>query len=155
MRWQPSVSLWLAPPQVLPLIVQALMAPVDTIIIAEQPEIHLNPRLQGLLADLFVRMAKSNHRIIVETHSEHLLLRLRRLVAEGLIDAEDIALYYVEKRDGRSQIRLVSINADGNIPSDEWPKGFFEDSLRESFALAKAQSSRSRSGLGKSRGTEH
>jgi predicted ATPase len=128
--------------QVLPLIVQAIMAPKNTVTIAEQPEIHLNPKLQSLLADLFVKMATSDHRVIVETHSEHLLLRLRRLVAEGEIDHDDIALYFVEREDGVSTVRAITIDAYGNIPSDEWPKGFFEDSLKESLALATTQSKR-------------
>jgi predicted ATPase len=66
--------------QVLPLIVQALTAPRQSLTIAEQPEIHLNPRLQYALADLFVEMANNDQRVVVETHSEHLLLRLRRLI---------------------------------------------------------------------------
>lgn len=56
--------------QVLPLIVQALAATQNSLTIAEQPEIHLNPRLQYLLADLLVEMANSDHRVIVETHPE-------------------------------------------------------------------------------------
>jgi predicted ATPase len=126
--------------QVLPLIVQALVAPEYTLTVAEQPEIHLNPRLQNLLADIFVRMAGSNHRVIVETHSEHLLLRLRRLVAEGEIQASDIAIYFIERDTaGASTVRLIPLNEDGNIPSKEWPNGFFEESLRESLGLARAQ----------------
>ena len=63
--------------QILPLIVQALISSDGALTIAEQPEIHLNPRLQGVLADLFAYMAKRDQRLVVETHSEHLLLRLR------------------------------------------------------------------------------
>jgi predicted ATPase len=125
---------------VLPLIVQALAAPKGSLTIAEQPEIHLNPRLQYLLADLFAEMASSDHRVIVETHSEHLLLRLRRLVASGKIGHEKVAIYFVEKRNGVSRIRHVPIQQNGHISSEVWPEGFFEESLRESLALAAAQS---------------
>lgn len=130
--------------QVLPLIVQALTAPKQSITIAEQPEIHLNPRLQYKLADLFVEMANNDRRVIVETHSEHLLLRLRRLIAIGEINPEDVSLYFVEKKDGISTIQNIPLQADGRIESDSWPKGFFEDSLRESLALATAQSVRTK-----------
>jgi predicted ATPase len=126
--------------QVLPLIVQALAARKQSLTIAEQPEIHLNPKLQYVLADLFVEMANSDHRVIVETHSEHLLLRLRRLVADGKIDHKLVAIYFVEKTDGVSSIKHVALEGNGHIPSNAWPKGFFEDSLKESFALAAAQS---------------
>jgi len=126
--------------QVLPLIVQALAAQSQSLTIAEQPEIHLNPRLQYLLADLFVEMANSDHRVIVETHSEHLLLRLRRLVASGKISRSKVAIYFVEKdQKGVSSIRHIPIEDNGHIAADVWPKGFFEDSLRESLALASAQ----------------
>jgi hypothetical protein len=126
--------------QVLPLIVQALTAPKQSLTIAEQPEIHLNPRLQYMLADLFVDMANSDRRVVVETHSEHLLLRLRRLVATQRIDSESVSLYFVEKREGVSTIKRIPLQTNGHIQSEHWPRGFFEDGLRESMALATAQS---------------
>ena len=125
--------------QILPLIVQALAARKDTLTIAEQPEIHLNPRLQYLIADLLVEMASNDRRVIVETHSEHLLLRLRSLVAMNKIAPEKVAIYFVERIDGVSSIRRIPLTANGGIPHNLWPMGFFEDSLRESLALAEAQ----------------
>jgi predicted ATPase len=94
------------------------------------------------LADIFVSMAKANQRVLVETHSEHLLLRLRRLVAERRIDADQIAIYYIEKKDGCSVVRQIDMRDNGNVPSSDWPKGFFEDTLHESLALAQAQARR-------------
>lgn len=126
--------------QVLPLIIQAVAAPHDSLTLAEQPEIHLNPRLQCILADLFVQMATSGHRVVVETHSEHLVVRLRRLIAEKKIQASDVALYFVEKNRGASTIREIPIQPNGAIDREEWPNGFFEDGLREALALATAQS---------------
>jgi hypothetical protein len=124
--------------QVLPLIVQALTADEESLTIAEQPEIHLNPRLQSVLADLFVEMVNNDRRLIVETHSEHLLLRLRRLVADGTIAHNKVAIYFVEKDDDLSRVTLVPLEKNGHI--EQWPRGFFEESLRESLALASAQS---------------
>jgi predicted ATPase len=128
--------------QVLPLIVQALTAREKSLTIAEQPEIHLNPKLQYELADLFAEMANHDRRVIVETHSEHLLLRLRRLIAMGKIDCSKVALYFVEMSNGVSTVRNISIQRNGHIPNESWPKGFFEDSLRESISLATVQSER-------------
>jgi predicted ATPase len=125
--------------QVLPLIIQAVAAPEDSLTLAEQPEIHLNPRLQCVLADLFVEMATTGHRVLVETHSEHMIVRLRRLVAEGKIPAEDVSLYFVEKTGGESKIRRIPLESNGSIGANTWPSGFFDDSLRESLALATAQ----------------
>lgn len=130
--------------QLLPLIVQACASEIASVTIAEQPEIHLNPRLQGTLADLFVEMANSGRRVVVETHSEHLVLRLRTLLALGAIPEDSVALYYVENIDGESQIRLVPISRNGQIDRVDWPKGFFGDTLKESLALADAQSKRSK-----------
>jgi len=125
--------------QVLPLIVEGFNTSAGGTIIAEQPEIHLNPRQQAKLADLFVDFALNNRNVITETHSEHLLLRLRRLVAEGRIASDQIALHYVEKVGDRSTIREVPIQTNGHIEIENWPKGFFEGALRESLGLAGAQ----------------
>jgi hypothetical protein len=133
--------------QVLPLVVQGLYAPTRSLIIAEQPEIHLNPRLQCVLADLFVEIAKSGKGVMVETHSEHFLLRLRRLVAEREFDPKDVALYFVEKEGVNSSVRQVPIEENGHISDESWPKGFFEDSLRESLGLAAMQSRRKKKEL--------
>jgi predicted ATPase len=126
--------------QILPLIVQSIVSPKESLTIAEQPEIHLNPRLQCVLAELFVQMTKRDQRIIIETHSEHLILRLRRLIAQKEISSNDVALYFVEKKNGASVIREIKIEENGHIKKDEWPEGFFEETLRESLALAAEQS---------------
>lgn len=125
--------------QILPLIIQALVSPRESLTIAEQPEIHLNPRLQGVLAELFCFMASRDQRIIVETHSEHLLMRLRRLVALGKIQSDDIAIYFVEKENGDSTIREIKIEKNGSIKATEWPTGFFDEALNEALELAAAQ----------------
>ena len=125
--------------QLLPLLVQGLTMQERAIFAAEQPEIHLNPRIQGTLADLFVEMASAGNRVVIETHSEHFVLRLRRLVAEGKIAPDHVALYFVERENADSSIREVPIEQNGHIPRDEWPKGFFQDALRESLALSTAQ----------------
>lgn len=125
--------------QVLPLIVQSAYLPKDGLLITEQPEIHLNPKLQCILADLFVDTAKAGKQVLIETHSEHFLLRLRRLVAEGRISPEEIGIYFIEKTDNGSSIRSIPLHSNGHISSEDWPHGFFEDSLREALGLAASQ----------------
>lgn len=124
--------------QVIPLIVEGLVSYTGSLLIASQPEIHLNPRLQATLGDLFVEIVNSGRRVILETHSEHLLLRVRRLVAEGVIDAENISILYVEKDAAASTVRQMPLSPIGELET-EWPRGFFEDSLGEALALAQAQ----------------
>lgn len=129
--------------QLLPLIVQCVFAEsFPQIIITEQPEIHLNPGLQASLADLFVSVVNSGSGILVETHSEHFILRLRRLIAEQKISPTDVGLYFVEKQDGESSIREVPIDDLGHIDGDDWPRGFFGSALDEAIGLSLAQSKR-------------
>ncbi|MEL6870952.1 MAG: DUF3696 domain-containing protein, partial [Pseudomonadota bacterium] len=132
--------------QVLPLLVQCVAAERGTITIAEQPEVHLNPRLQASLADLFVSLADRGQKMLLETHSEHMLLRMRRLVAEGKISSSDVAVYFVESIDGVSTVRKIEVMEDGHIDHEDWPKGFFGDTLKESMDLAAAQVARAKRG---------
>ncbi len=125
--------------QVLPLIVQSLLAVPGHLLIAEQPEIHLNPRLQSLLADLFVDVANQSSKVLIETHSEHLVLRVRRLIAEKRISSDSVALYFAERSQGASLLRRIPIGGNGHIERQAWPTGFFEDGLREALGLASAQ----------------
>jgi hypothetical protein len=125
--------------QILPLIVQGYYGAPGSLIVAEQPEIHLNPRLQSVLADLFADVTKRHLSVLVETHSEHLVLRVRRLVAEETIEAKDVAIYYVEREGDRSLVRAIPIGPNGHIQPSDWPRGFFDDSLREALALSAAQ----------------
>ena len=125
--------------QVLPLIVQGIHAEPGSVICVEQPEIHLNPRLQSTLANFFAEIAKLRKFAIIETHSEHFLLRLRSLIAKGILRPGDVALYYVEKLGDRSVQRRIRIERDGHIDPNEWPKGFFEESVSESLRLASFQ----------------
>lgn len=125
--------------QILPLVVQGFYSKPNSLIIAEQPEIHLNPKLQTMLADLFSEFVKRGVGVLVETHSEHLLLKIRRLVAEKSIKQTDVALYYTEKDGGETKIREIQIEKNGHIKIEDWPKGFFSESLKESLGLAAAQ----------------
>jgi hypothetical protein len=128
--------------QLLPILVQGTIAETDSVFVVEEPEIHLNPRMQTVLADFFTDMASHSRRVLVETHSEHLLLRLRRLVAEGRLSASDVAIYYVEKDGAVATVREVRLADNGHIEPETWPSGFFEESLNEAMELALAQAGR-------------
>jgi predicted ATPase len=126
--------------QVIPLLVQGTLAHRSSMIISQQPEIHLNPAQQSIVADFLIERAMNDVRILVETHSEHVLLRIRRRIAEGTLDASDVAIYYVEASNGGTRLRPVPVGDQGEIRRSDWPQGFFEDQLGEAFALAAAQS---------------
>lgn len=124
--------------QVLPLIVRVLLSvPGDTLIV-EQPELHLNPALQGALADVFVQGVSRGSTAIIETHSEHFLNRLRFLVADEKLDPADLAIYFVDRGPKQSRVRRIGVDEYGAMETS-WPKGFFGDSLRQARELNRAQ----------------
>jgi predicted ATPase len=124
--------------QILPILVQSIYSQEDDIIIIEQPELHLNPALEAILADFFAEMINNGKRFIIETHSEYLLLRLRTYIKKGKIDSEKTALYFTENIDGNSKIRKIIIDENGRLPNNDWPKGFFEQALSENLMFATA-----------------
>jgi predicted ATPase len=129
--------------QVLPVIV-ATYALRETIYAIEQPEIHLHPKLQSEISDLFIESAlgEQKNRFIIETHSEHLLLRIMRRMRETAtgklpnrslaVRPEDVMVLYVEPDGTRSIIREMPLNEHGELVK-AWPGGFFEEGLREIF----------------------
>lgn len=121
--------------QVLPVLVQAF-ASRGQIVAMEQPEIHLHPALQAELADVFIESAigERKNTFVLETHSEHLILRLLRRVREGKLKPEDLCVLYVEPLKGQgSRVTQLSIDEDGDFV-DPWPHGFFEEAYREKLA---------------------
>lgn len=123
--------------QILPIIAYCLFGMNDDCLLMEQPEIHLHPALQAELGELFIDVSQTGHRqILVETHSEHLVLRVRRRVAEGKLKPEDVAILFVEKHGSESKVRKLDLDERGHF--SDWPEGFFDEAYQESMALAKA-----------------
>lgn len=124
--------------QLLPVLVMCLMAEPGSLILLEQPELHLHPALQQRLGDFLLACARSGRQLIVETHSEYLLSRLRRRIAEDpsdeLVDA--VAVYFVEQIDDESHFRRVAVNEFGGV--EDWPAGFFDQAASDSRALLEA-----------------
>lgn len=116
--------------QVLPVIVAALFAQAGDIVIVEEPESHLHPMAQTQLAELFIQASQDRGvQFIIESHSEHLLLRLQRRVAERRLQAAAVAMYFLKKRDGRAHIERLQMNEAGDISN--WPENFFGDDMTE------------------------
>ena len=117
--------------QLLPFIVQSLVSEKQIISI-EQPEVHVHPRLQADLGDLLAEAIKEprQNRFIIETHSEHLILRLQRLVRKKEIKPEDVSVVYVSRGPEGAKAERLRLDEDGDF-IDEWPSGFFLERLRE------------------------
>lgn len=128
--------------QILPIIAQSILSKEKTILI-EQPELHLHPEQQAELGDMFIEAAlgENKNTFLIETHSEHLILRIMRRIRETYngnlpndlppIKPDDVAVLYVEQ-DGKngSIIREMPLNERGELVK-AWPGGFFEEGLRE------------------------
>jgi hypothetical protein len=117
--------------QILPMIVQSLAAS-DQIISIEQPEVHIHPRLQADLGDLLIEATKEPRRnqFIIETHSEHLALRLQRRVREKALPPSDISVLYVSRGSDGANVHPLRLDDDGDF-IDDFPGGFFPERLRE------------------------
>ena len=93
---------------------------------------------QAQLADLFLDViAERNLQILVESHSEHLLTRLQRRIAEKKIAEDKMALYFCRNNDGASTIEQLEVNESGDIKN--WPENFFGDVMGDMFAMTDTQ----------------
>ncbi len=117
--------------QLLPFVVQSLVSE-KRILSIEQPEVHVHPKLQADLGDLLAECIKEprQNQFIVETHSEHLILRLQRLVRQEKIKPEDISVIYISRRPDGAKAERLHLDKDGDF-IDDWPNGFFPERLRE------------------------
>jgi hypothetical protein len=119
--------------QLLP-FVTAAVASVEGMVIVEQPELHIHPGLQARLAEVIVAEAHATQ-FIVETHSEHLMLRLLGHVRQGRLDPADIAVLFVEHVDSEgARVHQLQVDEAGEFVQ-RWPGGFFTEREAELVAL--------------------
>jgi hypothetical protein len=140
-RLVPISAVGMGVSQILPVLVQGLLAPqTDCLLLLQQPELHLHPALQEGLADFLLALAMSGRRVIVETHSEYLVSRL----AHNLVDLDwelDSPERYIglvlvsQKIEDGTTYRATEIDPLGTI---NWPEGFFNESTTTALATLKA-----------------
>jgi hypothetical protein len=134
--------------QMIPVIV-ACVRNQQGLLAIEQPELHVHPAIQVGLADLFIQAVRERESrvgagkgLLVETHSEHIMLRLLRRVREATentlppgaigLSADDVSVIYVEDTDEGVRFRPVRVDREGEFV-DRWPNGFFEERAGELF----------------------
>jgi len=129
--------------QVLPVLVQCFYAPANSIIIMEQPEIHLHPSAQSALADVMIDVINSkengadrNIQLVIETHSEHFLRRLQRRIAEGAVTQNKVSAYFANVAKTPPKLEPLKIDSFGNIQN--WPENFFGDEMEDITEQSKA-----------------
>jgi AAA15 family ATPase/GTPase len=129
--------------QVLPVLVQCYYAPKGSIILMEQPEIHLHPSAQSALADVMIDVINSredgedrNIQLIIETHSEHFLRRLQRRIAEDSVSQDRVSAYFANITKTPALLEPLQIDLFGNIHN--WPDHFFGDEMEDITRQSKA-----------------
>lgn len=117
--------------QILPILVTGLLSPKDSLLIIEQPELHLHPRVQSLLGDFFTGLAKCGKQCLIETHSENLVNQLRlHIVKAGGIDKSDCLIYFAHQEPDKGAVfEPIEISPRGNILN--WPEGFFDVTIQQ------------------------
>jgi len=123
--------------QLIPVLVQCIYAPRGSLILIEQPEAHLHPRAQAEVADFLIDVVNYGNRVMVETHSEHLLLRLQRRLAEKKIGPEAVNVCYFEQTKEGTRKSDMKMDESGYFVQPI-PKGFFEEGFQEALAHIKA-----------------
>ena len=111
--------------QILPIIVATLSLTKGSIMLIENPEVHLHPAGQALMGQLLAEAAHAGIQTIVETHSDHVLNGIRRSVKSECILAEEVAIHFLRQRSPDApQVLSPTLDSLGNI--DVWPEGFFD-----------------------------
>jgi len=111
--------------QILPIIVASLSAGVGDLLLIENPEVHLHPAGQALMGQFLATVASAGVQVVIETHSDHILNGIRRVVRSNEITPEQVALHFFRpRRENESQVVTPQLDRTGNI--DIWPDGFFD-----------------------------
>jgi AAA domain, putative AbiEii toxin, Type IV TA system/Protein of unknown function (DUF3696) len=125
---------------VLPVLAAACSG-AENIVLIQQPELHLHPAMQAALGDVFIEASHGRSTMIIETHSEHVLLRILKRIRQRAsnslgdkllsIDPDNIAVVYFDPRpDGTTAVKHLRISEDGEF-LDRWPRGFFAERDQE------------------------
>jgi predicted ATPase len=124
--------------QIFPILLEGLRMPQRHTLLLEQPEIHLHPNLQMQLSDYFIALALSGKKVMVETHSDHIINRLvRRIVEDDTGTLKDlIGIYFISATDSGSVYEEVCI--DENFGVTNWPVDFFDQTALEQEKILKA-----------------
>lgn len=151
-RWANFADVGFGIGQAFPVFVEGLRTPPGGMFLVQEPEIHLHPDAQLAMADFLIDLANAGRQVIVETHSEHLLLRVRHRIVDtnggrrkkGALDRGSVSIVHVEKRrDGASRATRLEIDELGQI--GKWPANFMEEATEERMAILKSAVKRAES----------
>lgn len=126
--------------QLLPIVVMGLRAPINSLLLFEQPEIHLHPRLQANLADFFITLALLNKRLVIETHSQFFINRLRRRIAEDNTDIlrNRVNILFTRPPQNGNGATVEPLRIDEYGIIENWPEDFLPEPADEAAAILRA-----------------
>lgn len=120
--------------QILPILVECTRAPRQAVFLLQQPEVHLHPRAQAELGSFFATLAKEREQqFLIETHSDHLVDRLRLEVRQGKLNPEDLVILYFERDKSGARIHPMRTDEQGNLL--DAPPGYRQFFLEEERRL--------------------
>lgn len=119
----------------LPIIVSGLTVPEGGMLIVENPEAHLHAKAQSNMGYFLARMAAAGVRVIIETHSEHIVNGIRRMIVEGKTEMShgDMTIYFFQNKDGEKNIKEITMDKNGNLSA--FPKDFFDQVRQDTLAI--------------------
>lgn len=126
--------------QLAPIILLCISCKKGDTVLLEQPELHLHPAVQQKFANFALAFAENDIQIILETHSDHLVNRLRRELVESPKNLNNlISIYFVERKKGLSNFNLANVDKFGQYEFKKYPEGFFDQTAEDSLAILKAR----------------
>lgn len=119
----------------LPILVSGLTVQEGGILIVENPEAHLHAKAQSNMGYFLARMAAAGIRVIIETHSEHIVNGIRRMIVQKQTEmsAEDVTIYFFQDKNGDKKIMNIGMDNKGNL--SEFPEDFFDQVRQDTLAI--------------------
>lgn len=121
----------------LPVLLSLLCFNTGSILLIENPEVHLHPAAQSKFGKLLAKSASLGNQIIVETHSDHIIDGIRIAVLEHEIACTDVKFHFFSRDSFEEPTKVVSPIVDGSGKLSEWPDGFFDQSLKDKAVLTR------------------
>lgn len=134
--------------QILPVVVQGLLVPVGGTFIVEDSDVHMHPNVQAMMMNFFIDLIRHGRRVIVETHSDHIVTRLRLLIAKSdSLKKEDVNVCFVSDTEGHSEYMSLPLSDDG-LFFGQLPEGFLDSQDRDFQDMVRARLARQKHGMG-------
>lgn len=130
-EWRRPANIGYGLTYVFPIIIAGLLAKDNQLLVIDSPEAHLHPLGQSRIGEFLSTVANSGVKVIIETHSDHILNGVRLSVNDKIIDSNNVGVHFFEKNGADNKTRVVSpqIDIHGNL--SEWPEGFFDQSDKD------------------------